>query len=80
MWSYSASCRRNHRQIKKYIHASAINGAITFPPVLGLAGKTLQWAARGFRVFPLAVGSKKPAWKDWDWTEKASADPEVISR
>ena len=28
----------------------AINGAITFPPVLGLAGKTLQWAARGFRV------------------------------
>ena len=28
----------------------AIQGAITFPPVLGLAGKTLQWAARGFRV------------------------------
>ena len=40
----------------------------------------LLWAARGFRVFPLAVGSKKPAWKDWDWTEKASADPEVIAR
>lgn len=28
----------------------AVQGALTFPPVLGLAGKTLQWAARGYRV------------------------------
>lgn len=40
----------------------------------------LAWAARGFRVFPLAEGSKKPAWAKWDWTEKASSDPELIDR
>ena len=38
----------------------------------------LAWAARGFRVFPLAENTKDaPLWPGW--TETASADPAVIA-
>lgn len=39
----------------------------------------LEWAGRGFRVFPLRVGGKKPAFKDQDWTQLATTDPEIIT-
>jgi len=43
-----------------------------------LAGTTLDaalaWAARGFRVFPLGVGGKKPALADVDWKTLATTD------
>lgn len=34
----------------------------------------LDWAARGFKVFPLREGGKKPAFKDTDWTQIATTD------
>ena len=38
----------------------------------------VAWAKRGFRVFPLATGSKEPVEKGW--TETASADPIVVAK
>jgi hypothetical protein len=38
----------------------------------------LAWAARGFPVFPLRPGSKKPLFKDWDWTQGATTDEATI--
>jgi hypothetical protein len=38
----------------------------------------LRWAQKGFRVFPLWPGSKKPAFKDWDWTAGATRDEDQI--
>lgn len=38
----------------------------------------LEWAARGFRVFPLAVGKKTPT--DKDWPALATSDPATIER
>lgn len=39
----------------------------------------LAWAERGFRVFPLRRGSKKPAIKDWDWRVGASNDLKTVA-
>lgn len=40
----------------------------------------LDWAARGFRIFPLVPGGKKPAFAKWNWTEKATVDPDEIEK
>jgi hypothetical protein len=37
-----------------------------------------DWARRGFRIFPLENGGKFPRIKDWDWTEGATADLDMI--
>ena len=39
----------------------------------------LAWAQRGYRVFPLALDSRRPAWADWDWTANATTDPATIT-
>lgn len=38
----------------------------------------LAWAERGYRVFPLAPDSRRPAWAEWDWTREATTDAETI--
>ena len=38
----------------------------------------LEWAGRGFRVFPLIPGTKKPQIEGW--TDLATADPDAITR
>ena len=39
----------------------------------------LAWAERGYRVFPLAPDSRRPAEPGWDWSANASTDPEMIA-
>ena len=39
----------------------------------------LAWAERGYRVFPLALDSRRPAEPGWDWSANASTDPEMIA-
>ena len=39
----------------------------------------LAWAKRGYRVFPLAPDSRRPAEPGWDWSANASTDPEMIA-
>lgn len=43
---------------------------------VGKLAAALAWAARGFRVFPLAPNSKDPP--GFPWTEDATTDPEKI--
>lgn len=47
---------------------------------LGLAeslrAAAVEWARRGFRVFPCIPGTKKPYWEYWQ--TMASSDPEVV--
>ncbi|MCC7048465.1 MAG: bifunctional DNA primase/polymerase, partial [Alphaproteobacteria bacterium] len=38
----------------------------------------LAWAERGYRVFPLAPDSRRPAWAEWDWTREATTDAATI--
>lgn len=38
----------------------------------------LDWAGRGFRVFPLHPGTKEPVWKGW--TESATSDPAAVAQ
>ena len=45
---------------------------------MGTLSAALQWAQRGFRVFPLAENSREPAIAGVDWTELASSDPALI--
>lgn len=44
--------------------------------IMGKLQAALDWAARGFRVFPLQVNSKDPL--DISWTVHATADPVAI--
>lgn len=46
------------------------------PP--GMVDHALAWAARGFPVFPLREGGKKPIIEGWQ--EKATTDPETIRK
>lgn len=39
----------------------------------------LAWAKRGYRVFPLAPDSRRPAEPKWDWSANATTDPEMIA-
>jgi hypothetical protein len=41
-----------------------------------LRAAAVEWARRGFRVFPCIPGSKKPLWEGWQ--QLASSDPNVV--
>jgi hypothetical protein len=43
---------------------------------MGTMKAALEWARRGFRVFPLKENGKRPVFKGW--TETATTDPEII--
>lgn len=45
---------------------------------MSMVDHALEWAARGFPVFPLSVSGKRPVVEDWQ--ELATCDPETIRR
>lgn len=58
---------------------STPSAAAGLDPRDGLLALALGYAARGWRVFPVSVGRKKPpAVKDWE--NRATTDPERITR
>ncbi len=46
---------------------------------MGTLNAALDWARRGFRVFPLLENDKEPAYAD-DWRQIATNDPDMITR
>lgn len=45
---------------------------------MGKLKAALEWAARGFPVFPLAPNSKEPAFEGEAWYDTATTDPDAI--